>query len=86
MMTLLKQQQTNSMHHPPTSSSSYQPQLTLTLVNNEVVAVSKPQQGSQYLAQSSPHARMYSNFQIPVSGTFESVPGCFILSLLEPVQ
>ncbi|XP_066597113.1 protein capicua homolog isoform X2 [Prorops nasuta] len=52
---------------PLTSAAPYQqPPFTLTLLDNELVAVSKPQQGSQvYLGPTPPHARMFSGFQIP---------------------
>ncbi|XP_076237684.1 putative transcription factor capicua isoform X5 [Calliopsis andreniformis] len=52
---------------PLTSAVPYQPSFTLTLLDNDLVAVSKPQQGSQYLGPTAPHPRMYG-FPIPISG------------------
>ncbi|XP_011053409.1 PREDICTED: putative transcription factor capicua isoform X2 [Acromyrmex echinatior] len=69
MMALLKQQQPlqslGTTLRPLTSTVPYQPPLTLTLLDNDLVAVSKPQQGSQYLNPTPPHSRMYGGFQIP---------------------
>ncbi|XP_071650429.1 uncharacterized protein Cic isoform X3 [Temnothorax longispinosus] len=71
MMALLKQQQPlqslGTTLRPLTSTVPYQPPLTLTLLDNDLVAVSKPQQGSQYLNPTPPHSRMYGGFQIPIS-------------------
>ncbi|XP_025993215.1 putative transcription factor capicua isoform X2 [Solenopsis invicta] len=71
MMALLKQQQPlqslGTTLRPFTSTVPYQPPLTLTLLDNDLVAVSKPQQGSQYLNPTPPHSRMYGGFQIPVT-------------------
>ncbi|XP_011878026.1 PREDICTED: putative transcription factor capicua isoform X4 [Vollenhovia emeryi] len=71
MMALLKQQQPlqslGTTLRPLTSTVPYQPPLTLTLLDNDLVAVSKPQQGSQYLNPTPPHARMYGGFQIPIT-------------------
>ncbi|XP_015429475.1 PREDICTED: putative transcription factor capicua isoform X2 [Dufourea novaeangliae] len=52
---------------PLTSAVPYQQSVTLTLLDNDLVAVSKPQQGSQYLDPAPPHPRMYCGFQIPIS-------------------
>jgi len=71
MMALLKQQPLQSLGttlRPLTSTVPYQPPFTLTLLDNDLVAVSKPQQGSQYLNPTPPHPRMYSGFQIPITG------------------
>lgn len=73
MMALLKQQQPlqslGTTLRPFTSTVPYQPPLTLTLLDNDLVAVSKPQQGSQYLNPTLPHSsRMYGGFQIPITG------------------
>ncbi|XP_067209747.1 protein capicua homolog isoform X3 [Linepithema humile] len=69
MMALLKQQQPlqslGTPLGPLTSTVPYQ----LTLLDNDLVAVSKPQQGSQYLNPAPPHPRMYSGFQIPITDT-----------------
>lgn len=71
MMALLKQQQPlqslGTTLRPFTSTVPYQP-LTVTLLDNDLVAVSKPQQGSQYLNPTPPHSRMYGGFQVPISG------------------
>ncbi|XP_026824235.1 protein capicua homolog isoform X2 [Ooceraea biroi] len=71
MMALLKQQQPlqslGTTLRPLTSTVPYQPPFTLTLLDNDLVAVSKPQQGSQYLNPTPPHPRMYSGFQIPIT-------------------
>ncbi|XP_011629642.1 putative transcription factor capicua isoform X2 [Pogonomyrmex barbatus] len=71
MMALLKQQQPlqslGTALRPFTSTVPYQPPLTLTLLDNDLVAVSKPQQGSQYLNPTPPHSRMYGGFQIPIT-------------------
>ncbi|KAL0123954.1 hypothetical protein PUN28_006048 [Cardiocondyla obscurior] len=72
MMALLKQQQPplqslGTTLRPLTSTVPYQPSLTVTLLDNDLVAVSKPQQGSQYLNPTPPHSRMYGGFQIPIS-------------------
>lgn len=81
MMALLKQQQPlqslGTTLRPLTSTVPYQPPLTLTLLDNDLVAVSKPQQGSQYLNPTPPHSRMYGGFQIPVTGEYaEILQGC----------
>lgn len=77
MMALLKQQQPlqslGTTLRPLTSTVPYQPPLTLTLLDNDLVAVSKPQPGSQYLNPTPPHSRMYNinhsgGFQIPITG------------------
>ncbi|XP_026669551.1 putative transcription factor capicua isoform X6 [Ceratina calcarata] len=55
---------------PLTSAVPYQPSFTLTFLDNDLVAVSKPQQGSQYLGPTPPHPRMYCTvpgFHIPIS-------------------
>nr|XP_031836030.1 putative transcription factor capicua isoform X2 [Nomia melanderi] len=52
---------------PLTSAVPYQQSFTVTLLDNDMVAVSKPQQGSQYLGPTPQHPRMYCNFQIPIS-------------------
>ncbi|XP_076675834.1 putative transcription factor capicua isoform X8 [Andrena cerasifolii] len=52
---------------PLTSAVPYQPSFTVTLLDNDLVAVSKPQQGSQYLGPTPPHPRMYCGFHIPIS-------------------
>ncbi|XP_060817869.1 putative transcription factor capicua isoform X3 [Bombus pascuorum] len=71
MMALFKQQQPlqslGTILRPLTSAVPYQPSFTLTLLDNDLVAVSKPQQGSQYLGPTSPHPRMYCGFNIPIS-------------------
>ncbi|KAG7206273.1 hypothetical protein KM043_003656 [Ampulex compressa] len=71
MMALLKQQQPlqslGTTLRPLTSAVPYQPPLTLTLLDNDLVAVSKPQQGSQYLGPTPPHPRMYCGFLSPIS-------------------
>ncbi|XP_025157764.1 putative transcription factor capicua isoform X4 [Harpegnathos saltator] len=71
MMALLKQQQPlqslGTTLRPLTSTVPYQPPFTLTLLDNDLVAVSKPQQGSQYLNPTPQHPRMYGGFQIPIS-------------------
>lgn len=71
-MALLKQQQPlqslGTTLRPLTSTVPYQPPFTLTLLDNDLVAVSKPQQGSQYLNPTPSHPRMYGGFQIPISG------------------
>ncbi|XP_012530902.1 putative transcription factor capicua isoform X3 [Monomorium pharaonis] len=71
MMALLKQQQPlqslGTTLRPFTSTVPYQPPLTLTLLDNDLVAVSKPQQGSQYLNPTPPHSRMYGGFQVPIT-------------------
>lgn len=70
MMALLKQQQPlqslGTPLGPLTSTVPYQ----LTLLDNDLVAVSKPQQGSQYLNPTPPQSRMYSGFQIPITGEY----------------
>lgn len=74
MMALFKQQQPlqslGTILRPLTSAVPYQPSFTLTLLDNDLVAVSKPQQGSQYLGPTPPHSRMYCGFHIPISGKF----------------
>ncbi|XP_076636085.1 putative transcription factor capicua isoform X1 [Colletes latitarsis] len=71
MMALFKQQQPlqslGTILRPLTSAVPYQPSFTLTLLDNDLVAVSKPQQGSQYLGPTPPHPRMYCGFHIPIS-------------------
>ncbi|XP_076650659.1 putative transcription factor capicua isoform X1 [Halictus rubicundus] len=52
---------------PLTSAVPYQQSFTVTLLDNDMVAVSKPQQGSQYLGPAPQHPRMYCGFQIPIS-------------------
>ncbi|XP_033211435.1 protein capicua homolog isoform X4 [Belonocnema kinseyi] len=70
MMALLKQQQPlqplDTVHRPPISTASYPSSLTL-LVDQNLVAVSKPQQATQYIGPAAPHSRMYCGFQIPIS-------------------
>lgn len=77
MMALLKQQQPlqslGTTLRPLTSTIPYQPPLTLTLLDNDLVAVSKPQQGSQYLNTTPPHSRMYGGFQIPITGEYTKI-------------
>jgi len=77
MMALLKQQQPlqslGTTLRPLTSTVPYQPPLTLTLLDNDLVAVSKPQQGSQYLNPTPPHSRMYGGFQIPNTGEYTKI-------------
>ncbi|EFN68385.1 Putative transcription factor capicua [Camponotus floridanus] len=72
MMALLKQQQPlqslGTTLRPLTSTIPHQPPFTLTLLDNDLVAVSKPQQGSQqYLNPTPSHSSMYGGFQIPIS-------------------
>nr|XP_050864104.1 protein capicua homolog isoform X2 [Vespula vulgaris] len=71
MMALLKQQQPlqslATTAHPLTSAVPSQPPFTLTLLDNNLVAISKPQQGPQYLGPTTPHPRMYCGFNIPIS-------------------
>ncbi|XP_020282979.1 putative transcription factor capicua isoform X3 [Pseudomyrmex gracilis] len=71
MMALLKQQQPlqslGTTLRPLTSTVPYQPPLTLTLLDNDLVAVSKSQQGSQYLNPTPSHPRIYGGFQIPIT-------------------
>ncbi|XP_078053314.1 putative transcription factor capicua isoform X3 [Augochlora pura] len=52
---------------PLTSAVPYQQSFTVTLLDNDMVAVSKPQQGSQYLGPTPQHPRMFCGFQIPIS-------------------
>ncbi|XP_076750298.1 putative transcription factor capicua isoform X1 [Xylocopa sonorina] len=70
MMALFKQQQPlqslGTILRPLTSAVPYQPSFTLTFLDNDLVAVSKPQQGSQFLGPTPPHPRMYG-FHIPIS-------------------
>ncbi|XP_070150484.1 protein capicua homolog isoform X2 [Polyergus mexicanus] len=72
MMALLKQQpplqSLATTLRPLTSTVPHQPPFTLTLLDNDLVAVSKPQQGSQqYLNPTPSHSSMYSGFQIPIT-------------------
>lgn len=71
MMAVLKQplQSSNIIHRSPAPVASYQPPLTLALLNNDLIAVSKPQQSPQYVGPTIAHQRMYiPNFHIPISG------------------
>lgn len=73
MMALLKPQQPlqslGTTLRPLTSTIPHQPPFTLTLLDNDLVAVSKPQQGSQqYLNPTPSHSSMYGGFQIPITG------------------
>ena len=75
MLALLKQQQTsrplNIVHHPPTSAASYQPPITITILDNDLVAISQQQQQqrqSPYLGPNSQHPRLYCGYHIPISG------------------
>lgn len=88
MMALLKQQQPlqslGTTLRPLTSTVPYQPPFTLTLLDNDLVAVPKSQQGSQYLNPTPPHPRMYGGFQIPVTGEYTVVmiiivPSCNVV-------
>lgn len=76
MMALLKQQQPlqplGTVHRPPITTTTYPSSLTLTLVDHDLVAVSKPQQTAQYIGPAGPHSRMYCGFQIPISGKYTS--------------
>ncbi|KAL6430569.1 hypothetical protein ACFW04_007861 [Cataglyphis niger] len=72
VMALLKQQQPlqslGTTLRPLTSTIPHQPPFTLTLLDNDLVAVSKPQQGSQqYLNPTPSHSSMYGGFQIPIT-------------------
>ncbi|KAK0169787.1 hypothetical protein PV328_010428 [Microctonus aethiopoides] len=70
MMAVLKQplQSSNIIHRSPAPVASYQPPLTLALLNNDLIAVSKPQQSPQYVGPTIAHQRMYiPNFHIPIS-------------------
>lgn len=74
MMAVLKQPlpSPNTIHRPQMTVTPYQPPLTLTLLNNDLVAVTKQQQHSpQYLGSNTQHQRMYiPNFHIPISGEY----------------
>ncbi|XP_072750573.1 uncharacterized protein Cic isoform X2 [Anoplolepis gracilipes] len=72
MMALLKQQQPlpslGTTLRPLTSTVPHQPPFTLTLLDNDMVAVSKQQQGSQqYLNPTPSHSNIYGGFQIPIT-------------------
>ncbi|XP_063980469.1 protein capicua homolog isoform X3 [Diachasmimorpha longicaudata] len=72
MMALLKQQpmQSSTVHRTQPSTVPFQPPITLTLLDNDLVAVSKQQQGSQYLGTTAQHQRMFiPGFHIPISET-----------------
>lgn len=83
MMALLKQQQPlqslGTTLRPLTSTVPYQPpfNIALTLLENDLVAVSKPQQGSQYHNPTPPHSSMYGGFQIPISGEYKLLSHAF---------
>lgn len=73
MMALLKQQQPlqtlSTVHRNPTSAVPYQPPLTFTLLDTDLVAIPKQQQqASPYLGPNTQHPRMYCGFHIPISG------------------
>lgn len=73
MMALLKQQpmQSPTAHRTQPSAVPFQPPITLTLLDNDLVAVSKQQQGPQYLGSTTQHQRMFiPGFHIPISGEY----------------
>lgn len=71
MMAVLKHQPLPSIttHRSQTTVAPYQTPLTLTLLNNDLVAVSKQQQGTaQYLGPTGQHSRMFSIPSFHISG------------------